>query len=140
MGIWRSSTRALMVLNSLVQGKCSTTTENRRSQAFLVGGPPSEAQLALARRTASESARLVRRRGDPGPIGVQALAKLVRSSLLDICGASSKKTKHAEMVASLIDEPTTLKVVALLEALPWDEAELYLRQETLVIKGSRPPV
>ena len=125
-----------MVLNSLSQGRCGSTTTNRRDQADLVGGPLSRIQLQLWDRLCCESQRLERRRGEaPPPIGVQALAKLLKMGPDETYLIGSKRRKHVPLIADLIAEPENAGTVDLLRALPEEEAVYYANEKNLLRAG-----
>ena len=119
LSTWRSGTRALMVLNSLTQGRCGSNTTNRREQADLYGGTMYRMQQQLWDRLCCESQRHERRRGEaPPPIGVQALAKLLKMGPDETYLIGSKRKKHPPLIADLIAEPEDASTVDLLRALP----------------------
>ena len=69
------------------------------------------------------------------PIGVQALAKLLKMGPEETYLTGIKRKRHAELVADLIDEPTENTLVPLLEALPEEEAIYYGEEQNLMRTG-----
>ena len=107
-----------MILNSLVAVRCGSTASNRRDQSSLVNGVLTPAQQSLWARLCTESFRLGRRRGESPPIGVRALAKLLKVGVSETYHHGLRQSKHAALVAADIDEPEHHEVVELFESLP----------------------
>ena len=104
---------------------------------------PEGYQLSLAhrqlhRRAMTESARLERWRGSSGCIGVQAAARVARSSPHEIYGAKrGPAERRVTLLADMLDEPDDDRVVEMLEALGPEDSAYYSKREHVVRGGSR---
>ena len=93
------------------------------------------AQGKLSTRLGRESQGLERRRGESPPIGVRALAKLLKVGVSETYHHGLRQSKHAALVAADIDEPEHHEVFELLEALPEDESFFYSKETHLLRIG-----
>ena len=139
LGVWRSAAKVVAILNSMDSGRAESTTK------LLATFPeaPEGAKLSLAhrqlhRRAMTESARLERWRGSSGCIGVQAAARVARSSPHEIYGAKrGPAERRVTLLADMLDEPDDDRVVEMLEALGPEDSAYYSKREHVVRGGSR---
>ena len=134
---WRGTCSVIAILNSMDRGKSGLTTELVKDSRVIVDGTPlSPLHLGLHARIAKESYRLARWRGIDRCTGVQAAAKLAKSSPSALYGLHAHRVPHAVLRASLVDEPLSDKRVLMLEALPRDESLYYAEESHVVREGA----
>ena len=134
---WRGTCSVIAILNSMDRGKSGLTTELvHDSRVIFDGTPLSPLHLGLHARIAKESYRLARWRGSDRCTGVQAAAKLAKSSPSALYGLHAHRVPHAVLRASLVDEPLSDKRVLMLEALPRDESLYYAEESHVVREGA----
>ena len=111
--MWRSAAKVIAVLNTMDKWLAASTTKLfAASTEALEGDQLSLAHRQLHRRALTESARLERWRGGSGCIGVQAAARIARSSPCEVYGAKrGLAERRVTLQAEWLDELDTDQVV-----------------------------
>ena len=81
----------------------------------------------------AEASRFVKARRDPGPTGVQAMAKMLKLSSEEAYGRAERGgVAQTPLLAHALDEPLDDHVVDMLEALPPSERAYYSEEDRVV--------